>query len=272
MLLGEAENMSKIAFVTGSSRVTGKNIALELARAGYDVGITYTGYKEGADDAVKQIEAMGQRSKAYYLDTRDIEGCRKTIDEFCEEFGGIDVMVNNTGLTIFSNFLETEPDVFAKLFETNLRGCYFCGQAAARQMVKRGIKGVIVNLSSVHAQGTWPGDSLYAVSKAAISRLTQAEALDLAPYGIRAVAVAPGYIDTGWQNRSDEAHAKYEQALRRIPLKRFAEGAEIGKAVVFLASENAGYITGTTLFVEGGALLPVITENDYGPGVGSKEY
>lgn len=255
--------MAKTAFVTGASRVTGKAIALELARAGYDVGVTYTGYEEGALDAVRQIEAMGRRAKSYYMDTRDIEGCRETIGAFCEEFGGVDVMVNNTGLTIYSHFLETEPDLFAKVFDTNLRGAYFCGQAAARKMVERKTKGVIVNLSSVHALGTWPNDTLYAVSKAAICRLTQAEALDLAPYGIRVVAIAPGYIETGWQNGSEELKRVYDQSKKRIPLQRYASGEEIGKAVAFLVSDDAGYITGTTLFAEGGALLPVITENDY---------
>ena len=257
--------MAKNVFVTGSSGVTGKNIALEFAKAGYNVGVTYTNNEEGAKDAVAQIEAMGLKAKYYYLNTRDVEGCRKTIAQFADEFGGIDVFVNNTGLTRMKPFLEIEMELFLELWETNFRGMYFCGQAAARDMVKRGTKGVIINITSLHLKGTWPGDTLYAVSKRAIQKLTECEAYDLAEYGIRVNCVAPGYIETFWRKRSPESEIRAQQAESRIPLKRFCSGAEIGKAVVFLASKSAGYITGQTLLVDGGALLPVLQENYYLP-------
>jgi NAD(P)-dependent dehydrogenase (short-subunit alcohol dehydrogenase family) len=253
----------KIAFVTGSSRVTGKGIAIALAKAGYDVGVTYMGNKEGAEDAVRQIEALGQRAKAYHMDTYQVKESVQTLERFFEEFGHIDVMVNNTGLTRFKDFPDVTEEEFDTVISTNIRGTYFCGQAAAKDMIKKGVKGVIVNISSLHAIGTWPGDTLYATTKAAICRLTQAEALDLAPYGIRVVCVAPGYIDTGWKNRSEENMQRYHRVLARTPLGRMASGEEIGDAVAFLSSDKAGFITGTTLYVEGGALLPVITENRY---------
>lgn len=259
--------MAKTCFVTGSSGVTGKNIALEFARAGYDVGVTYTSNEEGAKDAVAQIEAMGQKAKYYYLDTRDVDASVKTIESFAEEFGGIDVFVNNTGLTIYSRFLDTEVDVWMKLFETNLRGMFFCGQAAARDMIKRGTKGVIINLSSVHANGTWPHDSLYGPCKAAIKRMTEAEAVDLAKHGIRVNCVAPGYIETGWENSGEVMMDLYKQTMARIPLGRYVDASEIGKVAVFLASDDASYITGQTLFVDGGALLPVVCENSYVTGM-----
>lgn len=258
--------MAKTVFVTGSSKVTGKNIALEFARAGYDVGVTYASNEDGAIDAVNQIKAMGQNARHYHLDTRDVEGCRKTIAEFADEFGGIDVFVNNTGLTRMRPFFDITMEAFLELWETNFRGMYFCGQAAARDMVKRGTKGSIINLSSLHLRGTWPGDTMYAVCKRAIQKLTECEAYDLAEYGIRVNCIAPGYIDTGWGMRPGGADRR-AVVNSRIPLHRFAEGWEIGKAAVFLASEDAEYITGETLLIDGGALLPVVQENYYLPQV-----
>lgn len=259
--------MSKNVFVTGSSAITGKGIALEFARAGYNVGITYNSNIDGALDAVAQIEAMGQKAACYKLDTRDIEGCRKTIAQFAEDFGGIDVMVNNTGLTINEHFLKVDMDTFQKIWETNMRGCYFCGQAAARDMVKRGTKGVIINLSSLHLQGTWPGDTMYAVTKRAIQKLTECEAYDLAEYGIRAVCLAPGWVEMGWGEKSEQAKAFHELMCSRFPIHRMVTPAELGRCAVFLSSESAGYITGATLMVDGGALLPVLQENYYLPQV-----
>jgi NAD(P)-dependent dehydrogenase (short-subunit alcohol dehydrogenase family) len=254
---------NKVAFVTGASRVTGKGIALELAKAGYDVGLTYTGYKEVADDTVRQIEAMGHRAKAYHADIEHVDETRATLEQFFEEFGHVDVFVNNTGLTRYVDYLTVTEEVFNRSIHVNIRGTYFCGQAAARDMIAKGVKGVIVNISSFQAVGTWPGATIYATTKAAICKMTQAQALDLSGHGIRVVCVAPGYVDVGWQNRSKEDYARYEVMLTRLPLPRFATAEEIGHAVTFLSSEKAAYVTGTTLFVEGGGLLPVVAENPY---------
>ena len=256
--------MAKNVFVTGSSGVTGKGIALEFAKAGYNVGVTYTSNEDGAKDAVAQMEAMGVKAKYYHLDTRDVEGCRKTIAEFADEFGGIDVMVNNTGLTIMRDFVDVDMETYMKIMETNYRGCYFCGQAAARDMVKRGTKGVIINLSSLHLKGTWPGDTMYSVTKRAIQKLTECEAYDLAEYGIRAVCLAPGWVNMGEGKRVTPTGYNIDEGINQlIPLHRMVEPWELGQCAVFLASDDAAYITGTTLMVEGGALLPVVTENYY---------
>ena len=252
----------KVAFVTGASRVTGKGIALVLGKS-YDVGITYVNNKEGAMDTVRQIEDMGGRAKAYRCDARDLDTMRLVMEGFADDFGRFDVMINNTGITRFYDFLDTTVEQYDEVVDINLKGTYFTAQAAARKMVGFNNGGVILNISSIHALGTWPGDTLYATTKAAICRLTQAMALDLAPHKIRVVCLAPGYIETGWQNSSEEAMERKRKAVSRIPLQRFISGEEVGDICEFLVSDKAGYVTGVTLFAEGGALLPIVTDNNY---------
>jgi len=255
--------MNKVAFVTGASRVTGKAIALELAKAGYDVGITYMGYMEGAQDAVRQMAEMGRKGKAYFADTGDVAATQATLESFYDEFGHIDVMVCNTGITKYVDFLTCPQDVYDYIFNTNIRGSYFCGQSAARNMVKNGVKGVIVNISSIHARSLWPGDTLYATTKSALVRLTEAQALELAPHGIRAVCVAPGCVYMGGYDTTEERKARYDWVNSKIPAGRHVSAEEIGQAVVYLTSEKASYITGQTLFVEGGLMLPAIVNENY---------
>lgn len=252
----------KAAFVTGAGKVTGKAIALKFAEAGYDVGISYVNSADGAADAVCRIERMGRRAKAYKADARDLARVREVFADFAGEFGRFDALVNNAGVTRFKPFLEVDEEMFDGVFDTNLKGAFFAAQSAARHMKAFGNGGAIVNISSLHARGTWPGDAMYATTKAALNRLTEAMALDLAESGIRVVCVAPGYISTGWESHPKTVD-KCDEIKRRIPLKRFADAGEIGGICVFLASGKAAYITGSTLYVEGGALLPVITENKY---------
>lgn len=254
--------MNKTAFVTGGSKVTGKGIALALGEAGYDVGISYVTSEAGAIDAVKQLEAMGVRAKAYQADGRDISRMREAVAQFAADFGRFDLLVNNAGITKFAPFCDVEEALFDAVVDLNLKGTYFTAQAAAKEMKAFGNGGTIINISSVHAKGTWPGDTIYATTKAAICRLTEAMALDLAPDRIRAVCLAPGYVASGWE-KAPEVEERVREINGRIPAGRFVEPKELGGMCVFLASETASYINGTTLFAEGGALLPVITENNY---------
>ncbi len=144
----------KVAFVTGASNVTGKAIAIEFAKAGYDVGFTYTSNEDGAKRTQKEIEALGVKAKYYYMNTRDVDASVKTLNDFCDEFGPLDAMVNNVGITKTWNFLDVTQEQFNLLSEVNIRGTYFMMQAAAKIMIAAGKKGAIVNLSSVHAIGT----------------------------------------------------------------------------------------------------------------------
>ena len=256
----------RVAFVTGGGRMTGKHTALKFAEAGYDVGVTYVKNADGAMDAVKQMENMGVRAKAYKADTRDIARIREVFDDFVAEFGRFDVLVNNAGITRFFPYLEATEEQFDEVVDTNLKGTYFTGQAAARQMKALGNGGVIINISSLHARGSWPMASVYATTKAGINRLTESLALELADDGIRVVCVAPGYIASlapGEKSFRDNYDEWKEKVSSRIPLRRYAEVDEVGHACVFLASDKAAYITGSTLYIEGGALLPIATENKY---------
>ncbi len=254
----------KKAFVTGASNVTGKAIAINFAKAGYDVGFTYRSNENGAKETLAEIEACGVRGKYYQMDTRNLEPSIKTLHEFCDEFGPLDAMINNTGITTVWRMLDVTPDQFDRVSEVNFRGTYFMMQAAAKIMIEAGVKGTIVNISSVHAIGTLPCSSVYAATKAAICRMTKSAALELAPYGITVNAFAPGYVDMhtdkNLYNTEEKIAAKLasdEKATKYFPLHRWQKPQEIGECVVFLASESARFITGQTLFAEGGVTIPI---------------
>ena len=248
----------KIALVTGAGRGIGKGIALQLAKAGYDLGIHYSTSADGAKDTLAQVRALGAKAELFHADIRDVDQIHKMFDEFFKVFDHIDLMVNNAGITRFQPFLEATPEMFDTVISTDLRGTYFCAQAAARDMVAKGTKGVIINISSNHALGCWPNASFYAAAKAGLDKAGKNMAMELAPHGIRVVTIAPGYTEP-----TLGAWGHHNKLTERIPAGRFAVADEIGDAVVFLASDKAGYITGTTLNIDGGALLPVLADNQF---------
>lgn len=255
----------KVAFVTGASNVTGRAIAIAFAKAGYNVGFTYTSNEQGAKDTLKEIEAVGAKGKYYYMNTRELEPSRKTLREFCDEFGALDVMINNTGITTVWRMLDVTEEDFNLLSEVNIRGTYFMMQEAAKIMIAAQKKGVIINITSVHAQGTYFGSSVYALTKAAISRMTTSAALELAPYGINVNAFAPGHVDMlSSPNYTPERIAKEKEIYAKIsveqPLHRWQKPEEIGDCVVFLASDSARFIVGQTIMAEGGVLIPMTTD------------
>ena len=253
---------SKIALVTGSSQGIGRGLALELARAGWDVGVHYGGHAPRAQEVAQEIRNMGRRCHVFQADISNLEELRRLYDEFFQVFDHIDLLVNNAGITRKMNYLDATPEHFSQVIHTNLRGTYFSGQYAARRMVKDGIKGTIINISSNHSMGTWEDFTVYAAAKGALDKLGKNIAMDLAPYGIRCVTIAPGYTQLEWFE--ERAVENYVNVMApRIPMQRFLTPQEVGKAVVFLASDGAGYITGTTLYMDGGALLPVAADNRY---------
>lgn len=253
---------NKIALVTGSSQGIGRGIALELAKAGWDVGVHYGGHAERAQKVAEEIRSMGRKCHVFQADISKIEEIDRLYDEFFQVFDHLDLVVNNAGITRKMHYLDATPEHFAQVINTDLRGTYFSGQRAARHMVKNNIKGTIINISSNHSLGTWETFSVYAAAKAGMDKMCKNIAMDLAPYGIRCVTIAPGY--TQLEHFSDEAIENYVNVMApRIPMQRFLTPAEVGKAVVFLASDGAAYVTGTTLYMDGGALLPVAADNRY---------
>lgn len=257
----------KVAMVTGAGRGIGKGIAIQLAQAGYDLAIHYSTTAEGAVDTVEKVRALGARAELFHADIRDVEQIRTMFAEFSEKFDRIDLMVNNAGITRFQPFLEATPEMFDTVVGTDLRGTYFCAQSAARIMTEKKIPGIIINISSNHAQGCWSGATFYAAAKAGLNKLGMNMAMELAEYGIRVVTIAPGYTALPEHQKAlqEKRSVWAESICDRIPLHRFCTPAEVGDAVVFLASDGAGYITGTTLYMDGGALLPVLAENSFIP-------
>ncbi|SEN79402.1 SDR family NAD(P)-dependent oxidoreductase [Paenibacillus sp. OV219] len=250
----------KVALVTGSGRGIGKGIAHAFANAGYDVCVNYNKSAKQAEEVVQQLRGLGVKAEAVQANIADLDNVASLIEQVESRFGRLDVLVNNSGITRMKPFLETSPELFDEVVHTDFRGLYFCSQHAARLMVKQGTQGVIIHISSNHAEGNWANSTVYAASKAAVNKLAKNMALDLAPHGIRVVGIAPGYTKNSWADGSERVQKMIENISSRIPMGRFCTPQEVGEAAVFLASGSAGYMTGTTIYMDGGALLPVWAE------------
>lgn len=252
--------MTKNALVTGAGRGIGKTIAIELAKAGYDVCISYCSSEENAMDTKAQIEALGRKCVAVKADLSKLEQIAPLFETFEAEFGPIHLLVNNAGITKFKPFLEVDPEMFELLTSVDYRATFFCAQAAARLMIKHGIKGSIINICSNHRAMNFPIASVYGSAKTAVYKLTQHIALELAPHGIRVNSISPGYIKVTDPNVVSE---REKMMVSRIPMGRIGQTVEIANMVRFLASDEALFITGSDMLVDGGALLPALMDNTY---------
>ena len=253
--------MRKAAIVTGAGHGIGKTVAIELAKAGYDVGITYSGSpQEQINDTLEQIQAGGARGYIQRLDLTAAENIKPAFDELMQQLGRLDVLVNNAGATKYVPFTEVTIEDFNTLMSVDFRGTYFCAQYAANYMIAHEIKGVIINIASVHVYYNFPAASIYAPNKAAVEKLTQHIALELAPYGIRCNSVSPGYIKV-----TDPAIVtpREKMMVSRIPAQRIGQPVEIANMIRFLVSDEAAYITGADFLVDGGARLPALLDNHY---------
>lgn len=248
----------KTALITGAAKGIGRQIALELAKAGYNIVVNYRSDRLAADEVCRQAEAWGARALPIYADISVVEDIRKMYREAIGAFDHLDVVVNNAGISSEVYFLEATEEMFDRMTAIDWKGLYFSSQIAALHMVEKGIRGVIVNVSSNQVDGCWPRATIYGPTKAAVSKFTKNAAMELSQKGIRMVAVAPGYTDVGWEPGDIRL-----EAAARLPFKRFATTTEIARGVVYLASEDADYITGTTLTIDGGATLPVVAANDF---------
>lgn len=248
----------KNALVTGAGRGIGRAIALELGANGYAVGVNYLHSKAGAQTVCDEIISRGGKAIPLQADVGKNTELSAMFEEYFSAFGSIDLMVNNAGLSKFYPFLEVTEEQWQELTFSDWKGAFFGTQYAARNMVEHGKQGVIINISSNHVDGCWPQANIYGPTKAALTKFGKSAAMELAPYGIRVITVAPGYTDVDWPKDHPVQLAK-----PRIPLKRFAEPQEIAKIVAFLASDACSYMTGNCVTIDGGALLPILPENDY---------
>lgn len=241
------------ALVTGGSGGLGSSIALALATAGAEVCV-HGRHSAAVQAVVDELKQRGHHAVGVTADLTDPDAPQHVVDTTVNNLGGLDILVNNAGMTSTSNFLEMPVEDWRQVLETNLTSYFAVGQLAARHMV-HGAGGSIINVSSTRQQQSYPGSSAYATSKAGIGMLTRSMALELAPLGVRVNSIAPGTIVTGL-NRDYALDEDFKRKrLTTIPLGRYGETDEVGGAVVFLASEDASFIVGANLFIDGGQSL-----------------
>lgn len=243
---------NKKVMITGGSRGIGRAMAIAIAQAGADVAVIYNGNKEAADKVCEEIRAMGRQAAAFKCDVGNFEEAGKTVQAVNKELGGLDVLVNNAGITKDGLIFTLKEDDFDRVIETNLKGAFNTIKHAAKIMMKNR-KGTIINITSVSGMMGNPGQANYAAAKAGMIGLTKTVAKELAARGITCNAIAPGFVATEMTDKlSDEVKDSIDSV---VPLKRMAQPEDIANAAVFLASDKASYITGEVLKVDGGLYI-----------------
>jgi NAD(P)-dependent dehydrogenase (short-subunit alcohol dehydrogenase family) len=244
----------KVALVTGAQQGIGRAVAIALARDGADVGVNYLDDPGAAEQVATEVRKSGRRACLVRGDVGRASDTEAMLEAVARELGTPAILVNNAGVFPRVEFLRMTEADWDHVLDVNLKGSFLCAQAAARRMVDAGIGGAIVNLASVAMRGT-PLGVHYSASKAGVMGLTRAMALALAPHRIRVNAIAPGLTDTA-QPRYGNTEAELIELARQIPLhSRMAHPEEIARVAVFLSSEEAGWVTGQTIHVNGGAFM-----------------
>jgi NAD(P)-dependent dehydrogenase (short-subunit alcohol dehydrogenase family) len=245
----------KVAIVTGARRGMGRTHALALSKAGAKVLLADIS-KEDCEKVAEEIEKAGGESLAVKCDVTNKKEVEEMVRTAVEKWGKLDILVNNAGIAQFFPFLEITEEDWSRTIDINLKGYFLCAQAAAREMAKQKA-GAIVNVASV-AMGQvgvgFPNLAHYCASKGGIVAMTEAMALELAPYNIRVNAVSPGAIETPMVDPLKQDSRTTEATLSRVPMKRFGKPEEVSNLVLFLASDDASYMTGSTVVVDGGWL------------------
>jgi NAD(P)-dependent dehydrogenase (short-subunit alcohol dehydrogenase family) len=242
----------RAAIVTGAGRGIGRGIATELARAGCRVAVNYIVEPDLAERTAGEVAALGADAVAVRADVRVAADVRRMVSEAVARFGRLDLFVNNAGTQTWGPLLDTAEADWDRVIETNLKGCFLCTQAAARYMKDHG-GGAIVNIGSGSNRMPFPNLAAYTASKGGIEMFTRVAAVELGPHRIRVNCVAPGAVEV---ERTREESPNYAEAWGRItPPGRVGTPADVGRAVVFLASEQGAFISGQTLGVDGGLFI-----------------
>ncbi|TRM12365.1 3-oxoacyl-[acyl-carrier-protein] reductase [Lentibacillus cibarius] len=242
----------KNALVTGASRGIGRAIALELARQGANVAVNYAGSEDKAHAVVEEVKQFGVQSIKIQANVADEKETKAMVKEVVNQFGGLDILVNNAGINRDNLLMRMKEDEFDQVIETNLKGVFQCTKAVSRQMMKQK-GGKIINVSSVVGVSGNAGQANYTAAKAGVIGLTKSTAKEFASRNILVNAVAPGFISTDMTDTlTDE---QKEGMLSLIPLEKLGEPEDVARVVRFLASEDANYITGQTIHIDGGMVM-----------------
>lgn len=250
----------QVAIVTGASSGIGKATAIALARRGFTMGIGYCRDAAGARHTAQQVEAAGADWRLFALDQSQPESAADTVTTLIDALGGVGVFVNNAGVNRRSSVLEENLRDWDRTLTTDVTGPFFCAQAAARRMVAAGDGGRIVNVTSVHEHVPILGGAAYCTAKAGLGLLTKVMALELAPYGITVNAISPGETATPMNGVGEDVDAA-QLTRPGIPAGRPGRVAEIASLIAYLASDDAAYLTGASLLVDGGLSLMAAIPN-----------
>jgi glucose 1-dehydrogenase len=244
----------KVAIVTGGNSGIGQAIVLELAQQGANIVIDVVAHPEATSALEQQIAKLGSQAIGVAADVSRLADLQKLIDAAVSRFGRVDIMVNNAGIETRTSVLDTTEAQYEAVMRVNLKSAFFATQIAARQMIKQGGGGRIINITSVHEDWPMPGNTAYCLAKGGMRMLTRTAGLELAKYDILVVGVGPGAVDTPINLSTMNDPAKLAALNAAIPLGRMARPSEIASVVAFLAGDGATYLTATTIFADGGIM------------------
>jgi glucose 1-dehydrogenase len=245
---------NKVAIVTGGNSGIGQAIVVELARQGASVVIDYVVHPEATVALEQEIAKLGEQSIGVDADVSKPADLQKLVDAAVVRFGRLDIMVNNAGIETRTSVLDTSEDQYERVMSINLKSAFFGIQIAAKQMIKQGGGGRIINITSVHEDWPMPGNTSYCLSKGGMRMLTRTAGVELAPHNILVVGVGPGAVATPINLSTMDDPAKLQRLDAAIPLGRMARPEEIASVVGFLAGDGASYLTATTIFADGGIM------------------
>jgi glucose 1-dehydrogenase len=251
--MGILEN--KVAIVTGSDSGIGRAIAIQFAQEGASVVVNYAHNQQKAEEVRQAIQGTGGNALVVQADLGEYQQAIGLIQQAVEHFNRLDILVNNAGMEIHSPFVEVTEEQFDRVISVDLKGAFFCAQAAAREMIKRNTAGRIINVSSVHEDLAMPRNVPYCCAKGGLRMLTRTIALELAPYHITVNNIAPGAIKTPIDADVMADPQKLQTLLGEIPLRRMGEPDEVAKLALYLASDASAYVTGSTYTIDGGLMI-----------------
>ncbi|MGA9848123.1 MAG: glucose 1-dehydrogenase, partial [Roseiarcus sp.] len=244
----------KVAIVTGGNTGIGKAIAVGLAKSGASIVIDYVADPAATDALEREIVSLGDQAIGVEADVSRIDDLQRLVEAAVAKFGRLDIMVNNAGVETRTSVLETTEAQYDKVLSINLKSAFFGVQLAAKQMIKQGGGGRIVNITSVHEDWPMPGNTAYCLAKGGMRMLTRTAGVELAPHGVLVVGVGPGAVATPINLTTMKDPALMAKLDAAIPLGRMAKPEEIASVVVFLAGDSASYLTATTIFADGGMM------------------